>query len=311
MNAYCSYGLSVRSAIALPELVQAEIGSAAADVVIRVGPVELDSPDGAGLVSGPSISADSMRFMCEGVGRFAINGGREIVVDQLPNADPRSIRFEIIGMAMAVLLHQRGMLVLHASVVAVAGGAVAFLGASGDGKSTTAACLIRRGNTLVCDDIAPVDFTSDDRPRVFPAYPEMRLWPETAESFGLDSSALPEVYDGTTKRVRRAAEGFATASLPLRRIYVLASGPRHAVVPLPPATAVAELLRHSYVANLLRQTGTAAAYFRQCARLAQAVPIARLERQRSLSLLDELAVVIEEDLAVSEPLATSTAAAAH
>ena len=51
----------------------------------------------------------------------------------------------------------RGREVLHASAVALDGRAVAFLGASGVGKTSLAARLVARGAPLVTDDVLAVD----------------------------------------------------------------------------------------------------------------------------------------------------------
>jgi len=51
----------------------------------------------------------------------------------------------------------RGMEILHASAVAVAGRAVAFLGASGAGKTTLAGRIAARGAQLMTDDVLALD----------------------------------------------------------------------------------------------------------------------------------------------------------
>jgi hypothetical protein len=51
----------------------------------------------------------------------------------------------------------RGMEILHASAVEMAGQAVAFLGGSGVGKTTLAARIVARGARLVTDDVLAVD----------------------------------------------------------------------------------------------------------------------------------------------------------
>lgn len=51
----------------------------------------------------------------------------------------------------------RGMDILHASSVALGGGAVAFLGSSGAGKTTLAGRIVARGARLVTDDVLALD----------------------------------------------------------------------------------------------------------------------------------------------------------
>ncbi len=55
-----------------------------------------------------------------------------------------------------------GNLVLHASMVATSKGAIGFLGASGQGKSTLSASLERHGSWLVSDDAIQVQFDGQE-----------------------------------------------------------------------------------------------------------------------------------------------------
>jgi hypothetical protein len=60
----------------------------------------------------------------------------------------------------AFLLAMSGRCVLHGSAVDIGGRAVAFVGASGQGKSTMAAMFCAAGATLVTDDVLPLEFES-------------------------------------------------------------------------------------------------------------------------------------------------------
>lgn len=60
----------------------------------------------------------------------------------------------LVGIGLGLLLHRRGIVCLHGSVVLVNGRAIALLGESGAGKSTAAAALVASGATLISDDIA-------------------------------------------------------------------------------------------------------------------------------------------------------------
>ena len=54
----------------------------------------------------------------------------------------------------------RGMDVFHASAVALAGRAIAFLGGSGAGKTTLASRIVARGARLVTDDVLAIEATA-------------------------------------------------------------------------------------------------------------------------------------------------------
>lgn len=60
------------------------------------------------------------------------------------------------GAVPSFVLMMRGVLVLHASSVELAGEAIAFAGRSGVGKSTVAAAVCTQGGKLIGDDVAVV-----------------------------------------------------------------------------------------------------------------------------------------------------------
>ena len=225
-----------------------------------------------------------------------VRDGHEIVVDPAPGAEERTLRLFILGPALALLLHQRGRLILHASAVEIDGDAVAFLGGPRWGKSTTAGALHVRGHPLVADDVVAVQ-PDTNAPVVFPGFPRLKLWPEAARSLGDDPEALPQLHPRFAKRDRPATEGFVHDLLPLRRVYVLAEDSHQAIQPLSPQEALIELVRHSFVAGWLASTGAAASHFRQCSNLVNQVLVCRLERPRSLAELPDLARLIERDVA--------------
>lgn len=236
-----------------------------------------------------------MRLDYPTVAALVIRGGREIAVAPRPGADPTSVRALLLGPALAVLLHQRGVLALHASSVRLAGGTVAFLGGSGWGKSTIAAALEHRGHDLVADDVTAVD-PRPDRVDVLPGFPQLKLWPEAAQALGIDPGALPLVVPDEEKRARRVAGTPADAPLRLAAVFVLAFGEPARVERLAPREALIELVRHSFCAPRLAQLG-AERHFLQCGEVVRRVGVRRLVRPRSLAALGEVAALVEREAA--------------
>jgi hypothetical protein len=74
-----------------------------------------------------------------------------------PTAPIGLIAILIAGSVVAYLLSANGRLVLHASAVEVDGAALAFVGQSGQGKTTMATLLCAAGYPLVADDLLPVE----------------------------------------------------------------------------------------------------------------------------------------------------------
>ena len=293
---YIAYGLGIRSALPLPELIADQ---RAADIFVRLRSLD-NVPSEAKKEGYFSPTPQEAYLFWGGVGAFLVREGREIVVDPAPEADEQVFRPYITGPVLAVLLRQRGFLILHASAVAVDGQVVAFMGSKGWGKSTAAAALHARGYPLVADDVMAVRVASDTScPVAFPAFPQLKLWPEAAAAVGEDPEALPRLFPAVEKRTRRAERGFSTqAPLPLRRIYalgVLADGADPKIEPLGLQQALVELVRHTFGAEALIGVGEPQHFF-QCASVVNNVAVRRLQRPWSLSKLSQVVRLVEEDL---------------
>jgi hypothetical protein len=313
MNHYVAYGLDIWSALPLPELTPGggAPGPAPGDVVIRLGQVQpLPSNLNASGFGFWAVGREACHYL-EKVGAFLVREGREIVVDPAPGVEDRVLRLSILGPALALVLHQRGLLVLHASVVARSGEAVAFLGKNGWGKSTIAATLHARGYDLVTDDVAAVVLDPEGA-SVLPSFPQVKLWPEAATLLGGVPDRLPLLHPNFDKRGWSVARGFSGEPRRLGRMYVIAAGPVPAAEPVEPRKACFELLTHwyghRYVGGLPEEAGPAALRLRQCATLAERVPMYRLHRSGGSSALLELAALVDDDLSRG-PLPTLVAGA--
>ncbi|MBW4641175.1 MAG: hypothetical protein KME05_23765 [Gloeocapsa sp. UFS-A4-WI-NPMV-4B04] len=296
MFSYFAYGLGIHSAIPLPEFIPVDIEC---DVTIRLEKSDPTPNDYVPLaaIDKPlylKINTAEAIIAVKDLAVFVVRGGQEIVIipTQNQNIDERLIRLYIVGTVMAVLLYQRGLLVLHGSVVDVNGAAIAFLGKSGAGKSSTAAAMHKYGYKLLADDVAAIKL--DSTATVFPGFPQIKLSSEAAVSLGYDTEAL-SLYPVTEKHGYRLQQEFPQVPLPLKCIYVLADEPEFDIEILRPQEAVIELVRHSRPTTLFHSGG--APHFLQCANLAKKLTVYRLKRPRSLSLLPDLAKFVEEHLA--------------
>lgn len=115
-----------------------------------------------------------------------------------------------------------GFLVFHASVVQrPSGGAVAFIGPAGTGKSTTAAFLASRGWRVMSDDRLIVDQAFN----AYPLVPYLRVTAAVAAWLGF-RAALPEGHHKV--RIRLAGQGssylWAEQAAPLEQIVFLERG---------------------------------------------------------------------------------------
>lgn len=98
-----------------------------------------------------------------GLGSFTIDRELRAIAWAVVPGKQQLAAVMLVGTVLALLLVLRGSLVLHASAVAVAGGALAFTGQSGRGKSTVAALCAAAGAAVVSDDVLLVELDEDDR----------------------------------------------------------------------------------------------------------------------------------------------------
>lgn len=292
MYFYDAFALQIQSEIPLPELRPGQ--NSIPDVVIRLGsgvrPVA--SSDAYVWVEGGVASCGWRE-----VGEFVIRDGREIELTPAPGAEAGFVRLVLLGSVLAILLHRRGNLVLHASAVAIDGRAAIIAGNKGEGKSTLTAALCGRGHAFLADDVVAVAFEGGE-PRVLAGFPQIKLWPEAAAaSFGDDPERLPRLSATYEKRGRRV-ENFADRALPVGGVFVLSSGPDLSLNRLSARESVMELVEHSFLARFgtspLIRSGTVARHLDQCASLARRASVYRLQRPRTLDLLGKSARILEE-----------------
>ncbi len=293
MYSYRAYGLTIHSPFQLPEFV-AHNGEA--DVIIRFASVEppwTETNEATRRICG---TAEAVYLYWKDIGVFHAQRGKEISIDPLPEAEERAIRLAIIGPVLGVLLHQRGLAVFHGSAVALPFGAVAFMARPRHGKSTMAATLHMRGHELIADDVVALE-TREDHYMIRPGFPQMKLWPETVTAIGQTPESLPKLREKLEKRAHRVTGGFSTQPLPLRCIYLLASGPDLEIVPLSSKEAWKHVMFHWYGAlfrgELLKIFGLDN-HLRECTDLVKKVPVFILRRPNSLTALPDVARLVEE-----------------
>ncbi len=224
------------------------------------------------------------------VGTFLVREGHEITIYPTPGADMRIIRRYLTGTIMAILLYQRGFLVLHASTVNMNGGAIAFMGWSGAGKSSIAAALYTCGYNIISDDVCAVEL-ADKSAKVFPAFPRLKLSVETAKAVGVDITSLIPIYLDNDRNYP-LDDGFTQNPVELSKIFVLKEDPENGIDRLQRQDAVIELIRHSLPPRL-GQPDTPE-HFKMCVQLVKLVPIYQLRRSSAIQTLPDLARMVEK-----------------
>lgn len=283
---YLAFGLEIASAVRFPELLE---GAGGADVEIhQAAPLPRGALGRRTTIETP-VGPNEWRLTYGDVGVMTVRDGRRIEVAPVHGASRRTVRLAVLGQGMAVLLHQRGFLVLHASAVEIAGRAVAFLGDSGSGKSTLAAALHARGHRLVVDDVVAVRIGRQG-PEVYAGFPQLKLWPDALTALGCDAGTLRRVEPGLEKRARRIDGGFADrAVLPLAQLHVVDEGEAVELTRLRPHDAFLALVRFAYGIQRLEGV-TGIEHFRARSEIVRRAPVYRLSRPWDLA---EMRTVVE------------------
>lgn len=231
---YSLFGLRVWSAIELPLPCEPWSADLAVDCVVR------RAPDGA--VAVPVAPVIATKFRDDGTVQAVRHHGsqgdwiwnREIgtiyfsadgaVVEVFPEpeADDRLLAMMVMGQVGVFLLHQRGIPCLHASAVRTHAGSAAFVGTHGQGKSTMAACFLRRGAELLTDDVLPLCL-GQDRVLAGPSLPVMKMWPETVIEALDVRETLPNLLRGLDKKLLEVGDRYpmVRSATRLDAIYVL------------------------------------------------------------------------------------------
>jgi hypothetical protein len=240
----------------------------------------------------PILSAEQYHFQIDGVGAYHVDAGREIRIAMQPGAGARETRLFLLGSAWGALCYQRGILVLHSSVVLVRGQAVAFCGASGGGKSSAVAWLAAHGYPLFGDDLCRFD-VDGKAPRVYPAAPRLKLWRDALthlgwrggdlerDHFRMDKFHVPADVAGSFVAPQAIA-----SPLPLRAVYLLAWG-ELGITRLTGLAALRQLIESAtYRGDLLEPMGQIAAHWQRCSTMVHRVPVFKFSRPFDWSAMD-------------------------
>lgn len=295
MYLYSVYGLTVESDIELPELYPANGEAACVSIRQARVPDEVEDASFSGILYQAAPSA--FRMALDGVVKLWVTNGSEIVVEKHPAASWDEVRIFLLGSGFGALLHQRGVLPLHAGAVRVNGGCVAFVGRSGMGKSTLTAALNRAGYPLVADDVLVLTQGDSGTTLAWPAYPELKIWADSARRLGVSTRTLRRLRTWKKKYSLPALESHCDQPLPLHRVYVLGLSDDDLVsmVPLEGAKKLEALMEHTYRVQYLEGLERKPHHFRLCAEVGQSTPVRLIHRPKRRFELKRLQKLVEED----------------
>lgn len=296
MYSHALCGWRVCSDLPIPELPQfpeAGISTGPSDITVTVGPVSEELDDPIGLNGFLKVGRDGTVLMkvAEDL-RFLVTGGRDVTVEFRSELGRETWRLYFLGTILHYICHQRGTYPLHAACLSIAGKTVAIAGHSGDGKSTLAYELLRRGHHLLSDDLTVLQSEGEDI-RVVPAYPRLRLWRESLVAAGTDTDGLLRVRPDMDKFVIEPRGGFDPAPTKLAAVVVITAERDFDLKRYGPAEAVTLLLPHICRPKVAALLGRQADLLRFTARIAVQSPVYQLKRPKRFDRLADVATAIE------------------
>jgi len=285
LMSYRIHGLTLASALALPELV-AVPEEQPPDAVVMVGTVPERLPEVE--AEGPLWMAGKGEFLLAipEVARYRISGGNRILVDAMPGVAAGDVRAYLLGTVLGMLLHQRGLLALHAGAIEVNGQVVAFAGHSGAGKSTLVAHLRQRGYRVISDDTLAISFDAQGQPWARPSFARIKLWADALKHLAHVPEQLVRDLTRLEKFHLLVEEDRQDTALPLASVILLNENKLDDGIHLERLRgleAVNALSRQTYKPRLLKAAGLGTLQFQHCSRAAGRIQVMSLRRPKALA----------------------------
>jgi hypothetical protein len=292
---YYSHGLNIFSEIKIPELNKSKLNNV--NIIIRFLNFEnLSDTDYREVyltkLTKAKISSDGIYVIWKNIKIFFITQS-EIIINPKSGLNHSFLRLLLLSYGFAILLYQRNRLVLHANAINMVDGAVAFLGTSGSGKSTTSLALVKKGYKLLADDIVSVETDYKKYANVYPSFPRIKIWPEVLNNID-DEENIEKICLNNNKQYKNVLNNFSSTYKELKAIYIINNGPKTEIKEINKKNALLELIRSSYCFKLFNRTSLSE-NLKQCSFLVNNVPVKILDLKRSFKDIDLLVKVIEND----------------
>ena len=227
-----------------------------------------------------------------GVACFQINCKlQSIEVTPGINVSSSSVRHALLDRIIPMMVGQIGVQVIHASAVMLANGAVvAFVGDSGQGKSTLAASLVTSGATLLTDDCLLVE-ASPNSVSVVPSYKGLRLNDDSAQRiFGFKGVAGSVAHYSDKKRLALFSNGDDQAGrYKLDHLFLLAQSAETVnICSVTDAGGLAMLVKQQFFLDVKDKAQVSRQFRHIRSLLASGLPISRLSYPRSYDYLPQV-----------------------
>lgn len=278
---YMAFGLSVISEIPLPELPHGKNNVESIDIEVRMEDLTQDWYEFSVDHNAFVIKEKFVMFQVPNVATFSIQEGKKISVSPISKDVEDVIRLYILGTCMGAILMQRGIFPLHGSAVAINGKAYAFVGDSGAGKSTIASAILNIGYQFLSDDVVAISLSQDESiPFVTPSYPQQKLWQDSLDILGMESSNFRPIFGRENKYCIPISSQFSSEQVPLAGVFELIKTENNEfkIYPIDSLKRFYTLYYNTYQNCLIQNLGLMDWHFNTTAKIVDKIDIYQIHR---------------------------------
>ena len=216
--------------------------------------------------------------------------GQTVTAHPVAGVSHQTIDHLYQNQVLPLALSRQFKLVLHASAIEIENFAVAFMGVSGQGKSTLAASFATSGHRFLTDDGLQLEKGGDGY-FIQPSHPSIRLWDDSRQALMPETAQTAPPVDFTPKSRFLADDevAYCEEARPLRCLYFLGEGDTDTVSiePVSGRDAMIELVRHSFLLDIEARE-MLMHHFGQLTELARIPMFFRLDYPRQYEMLPQV-----------------------
>lgn len=292
---YRAYGLLIESEIEFKELLSPINNNDEPDVVIKYGIIDSDIKEILFQGVKTIISENNISFTIKDLGFFHIKNATEIIIEPNNNADINEIIAYLLGTCMGLSLYMKGVLAIHGSCIDFKDKAIVILGQSGAGKSTMTSAMIKKGYSLIADDISAISI--DEEININSAYSAQRVCDDMMEWNKYNKEEYKKInMDNRIKYIIPEETNFRFGKYPLYSIFELCVDNVESsnIIEIEGSEKLQTLLNNIYGIQHMRSFGINKDIIKQCIYIAKNIPMYRITRPINGFTVDERIKFIEK-----------------
>ncbi len=226
--------------------------------------------------------------------------GTEVIAHPADGTDEATVEHLYINQLVPLALSRQGRPAYHASVVTVPGGAVAFLGKTGMGKSTLAASFALNTAAFLTDDALLIE-ERDGGCLAMPSHASLRLWDDSVEALVDERIAKASAINYSSKARLLAGDALTYCEEPqtLLAAYVLErqGGEEVTIRELSGLDRYMAWLGNSFLLDI-EDHDLLSQHFEWTHRISGAVPTFALDYPRDYGILQDVQNAIRQHVAI-------------